>query len=426
MMPRTPISPNVEMTELASRRFTTPRLAYDSAVSLDREYRPRLHFTPAKNWMNDPNGLVWHKGEYHLFFQHNPYGTKWGHMSWGHAVSQDLINWEELPVAIAEDQDGSIFSGSAVSVGDEIVAIYTRHTETHQSQCIARSTDNGRTFVKYKNNPVLDENKKDFRDPKVFKYEDHWIMCAVQPWDHQVSFYKSTDLISWQHLSNFGPAAAIDGVWECPDLFPLTIDGEQVWVLLVSLNPGGLYGSGTQYFIGDFDGTTFTPKYSTEQPRWIDFGKDNYAGVTFNNEPNGKRVFIAWMANWDHLKEHPETSWSNAMTIPRELGLVRYENEVVITQQPMCTPTYEINIPKPHTGMVGLKGFVRVGYNADKKVIFVDQFEAPYEISGDQLHLKVVVDQSSVEVFTGDGIRAITLAIFLPPGTGRDLASFTE
>ena len=426
MMPRTPISPNVEMTELASRRFTTPRLAYDSAVSLDREYRPRLHFTPAKNWMNDPNGLVWHKGEYHLFFQHNPFGTKWGHMSWGHAVSQDLINWEELPVAIAEDQDGAIFSGSAVSVGDEIVAIYTRHTETHQSQCIARSTDNGRTFVKYENNPVLDENKKDFRDPKVFKYEDHWILCAVQPWDHQVSFYKSADLISWQHLSNFGPAAAIDGVWECPDLFPLTLDGEQVWVLLVSLNPGGLYGSGTQYFIGDFDGTTFTPKYSTEQPRWIDFGKDNYAGVTFNNEPNGKRVFIAWMANWEHIKEHPETSWSNAMTIPRELGLARYADEIVLTQQPMCTPTYEINIPKPHTGMVGLKGFVRVGYNADKKVIFVDQFEAPYEISGDQLHLKVVVDQSSVEVFTGDGIRAITLAIFLPPGTGRDLASFTE
>ena len=426
MMPRTPISPNVEMTELASRRFTTPRLAYDSAVSLDREYRPRLHFTPAKNWMNDPNGLVWHKGEYHLFFQHNPFGTKWGHMSWGHAVSQDLINWEELPVAIAEDQDGAIFSGSAVSVGDEIVAIYTRHTETHQSQCIARSTDNGRTFVKYENNPVLDENKKDFRDPKVFRYQDHWIMCAVQPWDHQVSFYKSADLISWQHLSNFGPAAAIDGVWECPDLFPLTIDGEQVWVLLVSLNPGGLYGSGTQYFIGDFDGTTFTPKYSTEQPRWIDFGKDNYAGVTFNNEPNGKRVFIAWMANWEHVKEHPETSWSNAMTIPRELGLVRYENEVVLTQQPMCTPTYEINIPKPYTGIAGLQGFVKVGYNADKKVIFVDQFEAPYEISGDQLHLKVVVDQSSVEVFTGDGIRAITLAIFLPPGTGRDLASFTE
>jgi len=376
--------------------------------------------------MNDPNGLVWHKGEYHLFFQHNPFGTKWGHMSWGHAVSKDLINWQELSVAIAEDDDGAIFSGSAVSVGDEIVAIYARHTETHQAQCIARSVDNGRTFIKYENNPVLDEKKKDFRDPKVFRYNDHWIMCAVQPWDHQVSFYRSTDLISWQHLSNFGPAAAIDGVWECPDLFPLTIDGEQVWVLLVSLNPGGLYGSGTQYFIGDFDGTTFTPKYSTEQPRWIDFGKDNYAGVTFNNEPNEKRIFIGWMANWEHLNEHPETSWTNAMTIPRELGLTKYADEIVLTQQPVCTPTYEITMPMPHTGIVGLQGFVKVGYNANKKVIFVDQFEAPYEISRDQLHLKVIVDQSSVEVFTGDGVRAITLAIFPPAGAGRDLVRFTE
>jgi levanase/fructan beta-fructosidase len=376
--------------------------------------------------MNDPNGLVWHKGEYHLFFQHNPFGTKWGHMSWGHAVSKDLINWQELNVAIAEDDDGAIFSGSAVSVGDEIVAIYTRHSETHQAQCIARSVDNGRTFVKYENNPVLDENKKDFRDPKVFRYNDHWIMCAVQPWDHQVSFYRATDLINWQHLSNFGPAAAIDGVWECPDLFPLTIDGEQVWVLLVSLNPGGLYGSGTQYFIGDFDGTSFTPKYSTEQPRWIDFGKDNYAGVTFNNEPNEKRIFIGWMANWEHLKAHPETSWTNAMTIPRELGLTKYADEIVLTQQPVCTPTYEIKMPTPHTGIVGLQGFVKVGYNANKKVIFVDQFEAPYEISGDQLHLKVIVDQSSVEVFTGDGVRAITLAIFPPAGAERDLVRFTE
>ena len=426
MMPRTPTKPNVEITELASRRFTTPRLAYDSAVSLDREYRPRLHFTPAKNWMNDPNGLVWHKGEYHLFFQHNPFGTSWGHMSWGHAVSRDLINWEELPVAIAEDEDGAIFSGSAVSVGDELVAIYTRHTETNQSQCIARSTDNGRTFVKYKNNPVLDENKKDFRDPKVFKYEDHWIMCAVQPWDHQVSFYKSIDLVSWHHLSNFGPTAAIGGVWECPDLFSLSFNGEQVWVLIVSLNPGGLCGSGTQYFIGDFDGTTFSPKYSTEEPRWLDFGKDNYAGVTFNNEPQDKRILIGWMANWEFVKEHPETSWTNAMTIPRELGLAQYGNEIVLTQQPMCTPTYERNIPMPHTGVVGLQGFVKVGYNADKKVVFVDQFEAPYEIGGDQLHLKVIVDQSSVELFTGDGIRAMTVATFPPLGSGRDLVSFSE
>jgi levanase/fructan beta-fructosidase len=402
------------------------RLAYDSAVSLDREYRPRLHFTPAKNWMNDPNGLVWHKGEYHLFFQHNPFGTKWGHMSWGHAVSKDLLNWEELPVAIAEDEDGAIFSGSAVSIDDEIVAIYTRHTDTHQSQCIARSADNGRTFVKYINNPVLDENKKDFRDPKVFKYEDHWIMCAVQPWDHQVSFYKSLDLITWSHLSNFGPTAAIGGVWECPDLFPLTIDAQQLWVLLVSLNPGGLYGSGTQYFIGDFDGTTFTPRYSTDEPRWLDFGRDNYAGVTFANEPNDKRILIGWMANWEHVKEHPETSWTNAMTIPRELGLARHNNEIVVTQQPMCSLTYEIKMPMPERGVVGLQGFIKIGYDADRRVIFVDQFEAPYEIDGGELHLKVVVDQSSVELFTGDGIRAITVATFPPVGTSRDLASFSQ
>ena len=390
-------------------------------MELDHEYRPGMHFTPAKNWMNDPNGLVWHKGEYHLFFQHNPQGTQWGHMSWGHAVSKDLLTWEELPVAIAEDQDGAIFSGSAVSVGDDLVAIYTRHTETNQSQCIARSTDNGRTFVKHENNPVLDENKKDFRDPKVFKYEDHWIMCVAQPHDHQISFYASGDLINWKHLSDFGPAAAVGGVWECPDLFPLQIENKEVWVLIVSLNPGGLYGSGTQYFIGDFDGTTFVPRYSTNEPRWLDFGKDNYAGVTFNNEPTGKRVFIGWLANWDDVKQHPATSWTTQMTIPRELGLTKVNDEIVLTQQPMCQPTYEIKIAEPITGITGLEGFVKVGYNADKKTIFVNNYEAPYVITDGELHLKVVVDQSSVELFTGDGIRSITLSVFPPRGSSRGL-----
>lgn len=390
-------------------------------MELDHEYRPGMHFTPAKNWMNDPNGLVWHKGEYHLFFQHNPQGTQWGHMSWGHAVSKDLLTWEELPVAIAEDQEGAIFSGSAVSVGDDLVAIYTRHTETNQSQCIARSTDNGRTFVKHENNPVLDENKKDFRDPKVFKYEDHWIMCVAQPHDHQISFYASGDLINWKHLSDFGPAAAVGGVWECPDLFPLQIENKEVWVLIVSLNPGGLYGSGTQYFIGDFDGTTFVPRYSTNEPRWLDFGKDNYAGVTFNNEPTGKRVFIGWLANWDDVKQHPATSWTTQMTIPRELGLTKVNDEIVLTQQPICQPTYEIKVAEPRSGIVGLEGFVRVGYNADKKTIFVNNYEAPYVITDGELHLKVVVDQSSVELFTGDGIRSITLSVFPPRGSSRGL-----
>ena len=393
-------------------------------MELDHEYRPRNHFTPAKNWMNDPNGLVWHKGEYHLFFQHNPFGTQWGHMSWGHAVSKDLRTWEELPIAIAEDEDGAIFSGSAVSDGDDLVAIYTRHTETNQTQCIAVSKDNGLTFEKYKNNPVLDENKKDFRDPKVFNYKNEWIMAVAQPHEHQISFYSSPNLITWKHLSDFGPAAATGGVWECPDLFPLEVEGEEVWVLIVSLNPGGLHGSGTQYFIGDFNGITFVPKYSTEEPRWLDYGKDNYAGVTFNNEPNGKRIFIGWLANWDDVRSHPATSWTTQMTVPRQLGLTIFNGEIVLTQQPGVKPTYEIEILTPKSGVIGLEGFVRVGYNVDTKKLFVNEYEAPYEPLGEMLHIKVVIDRSSVELFTGDGTRCISLAVFPSVGKVRDLTPF--
>ena len=395
-------------------------------MDLDHEYRPSIHFTPAKNWMNDPNGLVWHKGEYHLFFQHNPHGTQWGHMSWGHAVSKDLLTWEELPVAIAEDKDGAIFSGSAVSDGDYLVAIYTRDTDTNQSQCIARSTDNGRTFIKYENNPVLDENKKDFRDPKVFRYKDYWIMCIAQPHEHQISFYASSNLTNWKHLSDFGPAAAQGGVWECPDLFSLTLNNEEVWVLIVSLNPGGLYGSGTQYFIGDFDGTTFVPRYSTTEPRWLDYGKDNYAGVTFNDEPNGKRILIGWLANWNEVKNLPSTSWTNQMTIPRELGLANFNGEIVLTQKPICDVFYELKVKTPTSGIIGLKGFVKVGFCADKKVVFVNDFEASYVPTADELHLQVVVDRSSIELFTGDGVRSISLAVFPEPGSSRELELFQE
>ena len=400
-------------------------ITYDLPVSIDSEYRPRFHFTPLNNWMNDPNGLVWHDGEYHLFFQHNPHGAKWGHMSWGHAVSTDLLNWSELPVAISEDDNGAIFSGSAVSDGDEIVAIYTRHTETLQTQCIARSSDNGRTFKKFENNPVLDEGKKDFRDPKVFRFNDHWIMCVAQPMERQISFYKSFDLVNWEHLSNFGPAGAIDGIWECPDLFPLEIDGQEVWVLLVSLNPGGLYGSGTQYFVGDFDSQIFTPRYSTSEPRWLDFGKDNYAGVTFNGEPSGRRIFIGWMANWLDIENHPETSWTSQMTVPRILGLTLYNGEIVLTQHPNCEVTYELDELIPHSGSIELTGFAKVGYNADRKVIFINEYEAPYEPLGNNIHLKVVVDKSSIELFTADGVRSISLTVFPPLGISRELVPGT-
>ena len=395
-------------------------------MDLDHEYRPHKHFTPAKNWMNDPNGLVWHKGEYHLFFQHNPFGTQWGHMSWGHAVSKDLRTWVELPIAILEGEDGAIFSGSAISDGDDLVAIYTRHTETSQTQCIAVSKDNGRTFEKYRNNPVLDESKKDFRDPKVFKYKNDWIMAVAQPYEHQISFYSSPNLITWKHLSNFGPAAAVSGVWECPDLFPLQFDNKEVWVLIVSINPGGLFGSGTQYFIGDFDGTTFKSRYLTDKPRWLDFGKDNYAGVTFNNEPNGKRVLIGWLSNWLDVKNHPKTSWTTQMTIPRELGLSQHKGEIVLTQQPICDDIYELKVKKPVSGIIGLHGFARVGFNADKNVVFVNEFEVNYLPVSDELHLKVVIDRSSIELFTGDGLRVISLAVFPEPGMNRELEFFQE
>ena len=370
--------------------------------------------------MNDPNGLVWHKGKYHLFFQHNPFGREWGHMSWGHAVSEDLLSWKELPVAIAEDEDGVIFSGSAVSIGDEIVAIYTRVKDDIQSQCIATSADNGRTFVKHSANPVLDLKMKDFRDPKVFRYNEQWIMSVVKPHEFVVCFYSSTDLINWKFLSEFGKTGGVDGPWECPDLFPLKINDEEVWVLIISVNPGGINnGSSTQYFIGDFDGEKFTPRYSTEKPRWLDFGPDNYAGVTFDNEPNGKRILIGWMSRWGKDFVHPETSWTGAMTIPRELGLAEVEGEIVLTQQPICQPTYVIDEQVPTTGVVGLTGFVKVGYDADKKTIFINEFHAPFEPADNRVQLKLLVDNSSVELFTADGTRAITLAAFPEPGETR-------
>lgn len=393
--------------------------------SIDEIYRPTFHFTPEKNWMNDPNGLVFHKGEYHLFYQHNPFGTKWGHMSWGHAVSTDLLNWQHLDIALAEDENGAIFSGSAVSNGDEIIAIYTRHTEANQSQCIATSKDNGRTFTKFEENPVLDLNMADFRDPKVFRYEDHWIMAVVKPHEHVCSFYKSIDLVNWEFLSEFGPAAAIGGVWECPDLFPLTYKDEELWVLLISLNPGAINnGTGSQYFVGNFDGVSFTPKYSTEEPRWLDFGRDNYAGATFNNTPDGRRIFIGWMANWQGLEEHPATSWTNALTIPRELGLTKIKEEIVLTQQPICSPTYELVIDTTKNNRSGLTGFVELGYDPNTQQIFVADYTADVEPINNQINLRVIIDQSSVELYTSDGVCWITLAVFPEPEVTRELVLF--
>jgi fructan beta-fructosidase len=246
-------------------------------VAYDQTYRPQFHFSPAKNWMNDPNGLLYYKGQYHLFFQYNPFGNQWGNMSWGHAVSTDLVHWKQLPVAIPADDNELVFSGSAVvdknntsgfgtMKNPPIVAIYTSAYKNKpiQAQSLAYSTDGGTTFTKYAGNPVLDIGSGEFRDPKVFWYAPakQWRMVVVKSTEHKVSIYGSPNLKSWKHLSDFGPAGAVGGVWECPDLFPMAVDGNPAkvrWVMVVNLNPGGIAGgSGGQYFVGDFDGTSFT------------------------------------------------------------------------------------------------------------------------------------------------------------------------
>jgi fructan beta-fructosidase len=273
--------------------------------SLAEPYRPQFHFTPAKNWMNDPNGLVYHKGEYHLFYQHNPNGNAWGDMSWGHAVSDDLVHWQELPLAISHDDDEMVFSGSVVvdlqnttgfgtAANPAMVAVYTSHPKAvaDQNQSLAYSLDRGRTWTKYAGNPVLDIDNREFRDPKVQWHAptQSWLMTVVKATERKVAFYSSPDLKTWEHLSDFGPKGAVGGVWECPDLFRLPVDGnkrKQKWVLVVSLNPGHLYGgSGTQYFVGEFDGTTFTPDDdgSYEPPAELaileDFESDSFDGWT--------------------------------------------------------------------------------------------------------------------------------------------------
>jgi len=309
-------------------------------------YRPNYHFTPPYGWMNDPNGMVYHNGEYHLFYQYNPYGARWGNMHWGHAVSEDMIHWRHLPVAIAPDELGAIFSGSAVvdkhnTAGfgkGAIVAFYTSAGQ-QQTQSIAYSLDNGRTFTKYAHNPViLNPGIEDFRDPKVFWYapQNKWIMSLAT--SQTITFYTSKNLKQWEKLSEFGEnIGAHTGVWECPDLFPLVYEGKTKWVLFVSINPGGPNGgNATQYFIGDFDGTTFTPD-PLPYPLWIDYGRDNYAGVTWSNIPesDGRRLFLGWMNNWDYGNVVPTHNFRSAMTLPRELRLAHNGEYMVVASFPV-------------------------------------------------------------------------------------------
>lgn len=322
-------------------------------------YRPAFHFTPPSGWMNDPNGMFYYAGEYHLFYQHYPDSTVWGPMHWGHAVSNDLIHWQHLPIALYPDSIGYIFSGSAVvdwnntsGFGKEpnnppLLAIFTYHNMAgekagridFQTQGIAYSLDKGRTWTKYDQNPVLkNPGIKDFRDPKVSwnNVAQQWVMTLAVK-DH-IEFYASKDFKQWTKLSEFGlTLGAHGGVWECPDLFPLQDEeGKTHWVLLVSINPGGPQGgSATQYFIGDFDGKNFTAHDSAT--RWIDYGADNYAGVTWSDIPaeDGRRLFMGWMSNWQYAQVVPTKTWRSAMTLPRELTVIQSKNGFVLVSKPI-------------------------------------------------------------------------------------------
>jgi fructan beta-fructosidase len=315
----------------------------------DEQFRPQLHFSPKENWMNDPNGLVYYKGEYHLFYQYHPHDTVWGPMHWGHAVSKDLLHWEELPIALYPDELGQIFSGSAVidkentsglktSDEDVMVAIFTHHGDDNEKQSIAYSNDRGRTWTKYKGNPVIpNPGIKDFRDPKVFWHEESqkWVMSLAC--GDCIHFYGSSNLIDWNLLSSFGSEyGAHGGVWECPDLIRLSVEGEdqKKWVLIVSINPGGPNGgSVVQYFTGEFDGTTFTCDDSKDVVKWADFGRDFYAAVTWSNLP--EPLWIGWMSNWQYANKVPTDPFRSVMSIPRKLRLRRQEGDLVLVQTPI-------------------------------------------------------------------------------------------
>jgi len=395
------------------------------AAGYDQPFRPQFHFSPEKNWTNDPNGLVYFEGEYHLFFQYNPFGDQWGHMSWGHAVSKDLVHWQELAVALPEENGVMIFTGSTVvdhanssgfCAGGKpcMVAIYTGHTPKAgtkpalQTQNLAYSNDRGRTWTKYAQNPVLNLKMSDFRDPDVFWSETgkRWVMAVSLPDDHKIRFYGSPNLKTWNALSDFGPEATTAGQWECPNLCELPVDGNpgnKRWVLKVGLNPGGLQGgSGEQYFVGKFDGTKFVNDNPAAFSLWSDYGKDCYCALTFNDQPAAEKpVMLGWMNNWQYANQVPTKPWRGQMTVPRELALRTFPEGIRLTQQPvkaldnlhgkesslkrgdlaLSGPTQEIHVSldigqaEEAGWRISTKGgdYILIGYDAKRQEAFVDR-----------------------------------------------------
>ncbi len=451
------------------------------APGYDQPYRPQYHFSPRENWTNDPNGLVYFDGEYHLSFQYNPFGDKWGHMSWGHAVSRDTLHWQQLPVALPEENGVMIFTGSVVvderntsgfCTGGKpcLVAVYTGYTpktETKpslQTQNLAYSNDRGRTWTKYKGNPVLDLHMSDFRDPKAFWSHDskQWVMVVALPDDHKVRMYGSANLKQWRQISEFGPAGSTSGQWECPELFELPVDGQNQtrWVLKIGLNPGALQGgSGEQYFIGQFDGTRFVNENFPSQTLWTDYGKDCYCALTFNGLPKTRTpVMIGWMSNWQYAADLPTSPWRGQMTVPRELSLRATAEGFRLIQTPtkkleqlrtgykmtsgenlMEGHTFELETTYDVSGAqeTGFRleekggGVTVIGYDNAAGVLFVDRThsghvdfnknfpartEAPLKLANTTLQMHILVDRNSVEVFADYGRVAMTNLFFPAAG----------
>jgi fructan beta-fructosidase len=446
------------------------------------KHRPLIHFSPEANWMNDPNGLVYYNGTYHLFFQYYPDSTVWGPMHWGHATSTDLFHWDEKEIALYPDSLGYIFSGSAVvdsfntsGFGKDglppLVAIFTYHDtlgvkagrNNYQTQGLAFSNDGGKSWAKYDKNPVLlNPGIIDFRDPKVFWHSEteKWIMSlAIKD---RIGFFSSPDLKNWTKESEFGQnSGAHGGVWECPDLFPIVHDRDTLWVLFVSINPGGPNGgSATQYFIGDFDGKQFTSDQN--DTRWIDYGPDNYAGVTWSNVGN-RKLFIGWMSNWLYGQQVPTQRWRSAMTVPRDIGIKKIGNNWMLTSQPVpemdklistssSTERMHATILDLHKKFSGFGTPCRIkfiteqlndfaitfsnekdeklifGYDKKDNAYYIDRshsgvvdfeksfagrFTAPRIARGNTMEIEIILDNSSIEVFADSGLSVLT-AIFFP------------
>ena len=417
------------------------------------KFRPAYHHTPRYGWMNDPNGMFYKDGEWHLFYQYNPYGSLWENMTWGHSVSKDLIHWEALPNAIEPDAIGTIFSGSCVvdknnTAGfgkNTIIAYYTSAAEA-QTQSMAYSTDGGRTFKKYEKNPVIVSNVPDFRDPNFFWYEptQKWIMLLAAGQEMQI--YSSPNLKDWTLESNFGREYGNhDGVWECPDLLPLNVrgSGQQKWMLVCNINPGGPFGgNATQYFIGQFDGHQFTCESKPEVTKWMDYGKDHYATVSFSNAPDGRTVVLAWMSNWQYANQVPTKQFRSANSVPRDLDLFVDGNETYCG----VTPSKEMqalrgkkikNLSDACELIVDVKGTteltlsnakgeqVVMNYDAQKQAFSMDRtksgdvsFSEAFPATtvapthGTLKQLRIFIDHSSIEVFDADGKMAMTNLVF--------------